>query len=234
MWWRSSRWPWPRWPVVVTTTMRRPPRRCAGTTTTSSTDVAGADTATGSTISAADATEADYLAAIERSLSSARWRPHDHGGAGRVHGAQVAGDDRRRHPQGAGHRPVADRRRCQRRGRRSATSGSPTTGHALYDAFGECDVDIQQKFVEFVTEGQSADVAACVADALTPDLLRRLMVSSLVEAQPDDELRQTSPRPSGRATSWRRRRRPRLIGARRQRAQAVADWLVEQDVAPSG
>ena len=43
--------------------------RVAETTTAGSTDVAGADTATGSTISAADATEADYLAAIERSLS---------------------------------------------------------------------------------------------------------------------------------------------------------------------
>jgi len=27
-----------------------------------------------------------------------------------------------------------------------------------------------------------------VADALTPDLLRRLMVSSIVDEQPDDEL----------------------------------------------
>jgi hypothetical protein len=144
--------------------------------------------ATGSTISAADATESDYLAAIERSLSTGdgltttaaqaecmapkwldtigieRLKEHD------VAPAQI-GDD------------VNDDG--------SALSDLGLTedeGNRLYDAFGDCDVDIRQEFVEFAAEGQSTDVASCIDDALTPDLLRRLMVSSIVQEEPTEEL----------------------------------------------
>jgi hypothetical protein len=164
--------------------------RVAETTTASSTDVSGADTATGSTISAADATEADYLAAIERSLS---------GGAGggltttpeqaecmAPKWLETIGADTLKEqdiaPSQIGDDVDDDGSALSDLG---LTEGQ---GTALYDAFGECDVDIHKKFVEFVTEDQSADVTACVTEALTPDLLRRLMVSSLIEKQPDDEL----------------------------------------------
>jgi len=160
----------------------------ATTTVTSAASSSDDTDGTGSSVSAADATEADYLAAIERSLSTGdglttsseqaecmapKWL--DTVGIDRLKEHAIApsqiGDD------------VNDDG--------SALSDLGLTsdeGNALYDAFDECDVDIQQKFVDFVTEGQSAEVVTCVADALTPDLLRRLMVSSIVEAQPDDEL----------------------------------------------
>jgi hypothetical protein len=140
------------------------------------------------TLSAADATEDDYLAAIERSLSTGdglrttaeqaecmapKWL--DTIGLDRLREHDLApseiGDD------------VDDDGSAL-----SDLGLSQEEGTALYDAFGDCDVDIGQQFVEFATEGQSPAVVSCVGDALTPDLLRRLMVSSIVEGQPDDQL----------------------------------------------
>jgi hypothetical protein len=134
------------------------------------------------------ATRADYLAAIERSLSSGddlkttpvqaeciapRWL--DVIGLDRLVEHDIApadiGDD------------VSDDGSAL-----SALGLSPTEGTALYDAFGACDVDIRQLFIELAAEGQSSDVVSCLDDALTPDLLQRLMVSSLLEEQPDDQL----------------------------------------------
>ncbi len=147
-----------------------------------------ATTRSASAVSAADATEADYVAAIERSLRTGdgltttseeaeciapKWL--DTIGIDRLKEHDIApsqiGDD------------VNDDG--------SALSDLGLTddeGNALFDAFGDCDVDIGAKFIDLVTEGQSAEVTTCIADALTADLLRRLMVSSIVEAQPDDQL----------------------------------------------
>jgi len=164
--------------------------RSTETTAVSSPKTSSADTATGSTVSAADATEGDYLAAIERSLSSG-----EEGGL-KTTAEQAAcmapkwlatiGVDRIK-DKGIAPSQIGDEANDDG----SALSDLGLTeddGNALYDAFGECDVDIEQDFVEFVTADESAEVAACVADALTPDLLRRLMVSSIVDEQPDDEL----------------------------------------------
>ena len=167
---------------ATTTTAR------AETTTSRSTGTSTADTATDATVSAADATEADYLAAIERSLSSGdglsttpeqaecmapKWL--DTIGVDRLKDRGVApseiGDD------------VNDDG--------SALSDLGLTddeGTALYDAFGECDVDIRAQFVEFATDGQPPEIVECIDDALTPDLLRRVMIASIVQQAPDDEL----------------------------------------------
>ena len=158
------------------------------TTTSHSTGTSTADTATDATVSSADATEADYLAAIERSLSTGdglsttpeqaecmapKWL--DTIGVDRL-------KDRGVDPSEIGDDVNDDG---------SALSDLGLTddeGTALYDAFGECDVDIRQQFVEFATEGQRPEVVECVADALTPDLLRRVMIASIVQKAPDDQL----------------------------------------------
>ena len=146
------------------------------TTTSRSTGTSSADTATDATVSAADATEADYLAAIERSLASGdglsttpeqaecmapKWL--DTIGLDRL-------KDRGVDPSEIGDDVNDDG---------SALSDLGLTddeGTALYDAFGECDVDIRQQFVEFATDGQSPEVVECVDAALTPELLRRVMI----------------------------------------------------------
>lgn len=160
----------------------------AVTTTASATDATSATSTAGTSLSATDTTEDDYLAAIERSLSTGdglkttsdqaecmapKWL--DTIGIDRLKEHDVApseiGDD------------VNDDGSAL-----SDLGLSQEEGTALFDAFGDCDVDIRQKFVDLATEGQRPAVASCVADALTPDLLRRLMIASIVEGQPDDQL----------------------------------------------
>jgi hypothetical protein len=141
-------------------------------TTATSSDGTGA---TGTTTPAAEATEADYLAAIERSLST---------GEGLKTTAEQAECMAPRWLDTIG------MERLKEHDVAPADIGDDVNvdGSALYDAFGACDVDIRQLFIVLAAEGQTADVATCVEGALTPDLLRQLMVSSIVQDQPDDQL----------------------------------------------
>lgn len=55
-------------------------------------------------------------------------------------------------------------------------------GH-LVDAFGACDVDLEQAYVDHVTAGHAPDPTDrdCLADALSDDLLRRLVSVELTK-----------------------------------------------------
>ena len=58
-------------------------------------------------------------------------------------------------------------------------------GNELYDAMGECDIDVKTLFVESFASDQdlSAEDRECFANALDDDLLRRIMVTTLVEGE---------------------------------------------------
>jgi hypothetical protein len=69
---------------------------------------------------------------------------------------------------------------------------SEDDGNAMYDAFGECDIDVKRVFVEsFSTDRDVSDEDKdCLADAMSDDLLRRIMVTTFVagdEALNQDE-----------------------------------------------
>ena len=155
----------------------------ATTARATETTTASDGTATGTTVSAADATEEDYLAAIVRSLSE--------GPTGEVRTTpeqaecmapkwlETVGIERLREhdiaPSMIGDDNSDD-------GSALADLGlTEAEGNALYDAFGECGVVLREEFVQSMTEELSADAAACVDDAMTDDLLRRLMVASIVQ-----------------------------------------------------
>jgi len=71
---------------------------------------------------------------------------------------------------------------------------SEEEGGELYDAFGECDVDVQGLFIDSLAEDSdlSEEDRDCLAQNFDDDLLRRVMVASLTEGeealQQDDEL----------------------------------------------
>jgi hypothetical protein len=58
-------------------------------------------------------------------------------------------------------------------------------GNAMYDAFGECDIDVKMLFVESFSadRGVSEKDQDCLADAMSDDLLRRIMVTTFVEGE---------------------------------------------------
>jgi hypothetical protein len=58
-------------------------------------------------------------------------------------------------------------------------------GGEIYDAFGECDVDIRQEFLASLgaDEELSDEDRECVADAFDEDLLRRILVTTFVEGE---------------------------------------------------
>ena len=58
-------------------------------------------------------------------------------------------------------------------------------GSAMYDAFGECDVDVKTLFVESFSADRDVSAADqdCLADAMSDDLLRRIMVTTFVEGE---------------------------------------------------
>ena len=60
---------------------------------------------------------------------------------------------------------------------------SEEEGGELFDAFGACDVDVHLTFVNRLT--QDANNAACISDAVTEDLLRRLVVASMTGSGDD-------------------------------------------------
>jgi hypothetical protein len=62
---------------------------------------------------------------------------------------------------------------------------SEDDGNAMYDAFGECDIDVETVFVEsFSAERDvSEEDKDCLADAMSDDLLRRIMVTTFVEGE---------------------------------------------------
>jgi hypothetical protein len=61
-------------------------------------------------------------------------------------------------------------------------------GNAMYDAMAECDIDVRTLFMGSLTTGASLseEDIQCVDDAIDDDLLRRIMVTVLVEG--DDGL----------------------------------------------
>ncbi len=65
---------------------------------------------------------------------------------------------------------------------------SEDEGGELYDAFGDCDIDLKAEFIRSLTADQelSEEDAACLSDAFSDDFLRRIMVTSLVAG--DDAL----------------------------------------------
>jgi hypothetical protein len=151
------------------------------TETTSATSSAGS--ASGTTVSAADATEDDYLAAIVRSLSDGpegevRTTPEQAECMAPKWLATVGVERLKEHdiaPSMIGDDNSDD-------GSALADLGlTEAEGNALYDAFGECGVELREEFVQSMTEDLDADAAACVDDAMTDDLLRRLMVASIVQ-----------------------------------------------------
>jgi hypothetical protein len=153
--------------------------RASATTTATSTG----GTATGTTVSAADATEDDYLAAIERSLSAGppgevRTTPEQAECMAPKWLGTVGVERLKEHdiaPSMIGDDNSDD-------GSALADLGlTEAEGNALYDAFGDCGVDLRDEFVTSMTAELSAPAAACVGDAMTDDLLRRLMVASIVE-----------------------------------------------------
>ena len=160
----------------------------AAETTASSSD----GTSTGSTVSAADATEDDYLAAIESSLTSGA-------GTGQMATSSeqaecvapkwldTIGVDRLKE-QGIGPAQIGDD--IDDDGSALSDLGlTEDEGNALYDAFGDCGVDIEQQFLTAITDDLNEEAAACVADAVSGDLLRRLHVSVLVQGDAaEDEL----------------------------------------------
>jgi hypothetical protein len=58
-------------------------------------------------------------------------------------------------------------------------------GNAMYDAFGECDIDVKTLFVESFSADRDVSEADqdCLADAMSDDLLRRIMVITFVEGE---------------------------------------------------
>jgi hypothetical protein len=62
---------------------------------------------------------------------------------------------------------------------------SEADGNALYDTFGECDVDVQALFIEsFAADDElSEEVKDCLAGAFDDDLLRRIMATTFVEGE---------------------------------------------------
>jgi hypothetical protein len=58
-------------------------------------------------------------------------------------------------------------------------------GNAMYDAFGECDIDVKTLFVESFSADRdvSEEDQVCLADAMSDDLLRRIMVTTFVEGE---------------------------------------------------
>jgi hypothetical protein len=67
----------------------------------------------------------------------------------------------------------------------SAVGLTEDDGNELYDAFAACDIDVKTLFVDGFTSGRgiSAEDRECFADALDDDLLRRIMVTTLVEGE---------------------------------------------------
>jgi hypothetical protein len=63
-------------------------------------------------------------------------------------------------------------------------------GNAMYDAMADCDIDVRSIFIGSLTTGASLseEDIQCVDDAIDDDLLRRIMVTVLVEG--DDGLNQ--------------------------------------------
>ena len=62
---------------------------------------------------------------------------------------------------------------------------SEDDGGAMYDAFGECDIDVKTIFVESFSAGRdvSEEDKNCLTDAMSDDLLRRIMVTTFVEGE---------------------------------------------------
>jgi hypothetical protein len=60
---------------------------------------------------------------------------------------------------------------------------SEAEGNAMYDAFGDCKVDVRALFVTSLSAGEemSDDTKQCVDDAVTEDLLRELLVTSITK-----------------------------------------------------
>jgi hypothetical protein len=58
-------------------------------------------------------------------------------------------------------------------------------GNAMYDAFGGCDIDVKALFVESFSADRdvSEEDQVCLADAMSDDLLRRIMVTTFVEGE---------------------------------------------------
>jgi hypothetical protein len=71
---------------------------------------------------------------------------------------------------------------------------SEDDANSMYDAFGDCDVDVRGLFLEQITaDGDlTSEQKECLSDAFDDDLVRRIMVISLVEGdealQDDDSL----------------------------------------------
>jgi hypothetical protein len=149
-------------------------------------------TSTGSTVSAADATEDDYLAAIERSLTSGAETGQVATSSEQAECVapkwlDTIGVDRLKE-QGIAPAQIGDD--IDDDGSALSDLGlTEDEGNALYDAFGDCGVDIEQQFLTAITDDLNQEAAACVADAVSGDLLRRLHVSVLVQGDAaEDEL----------------------------------------------
>ena len=62
---------------------------------------------------------------------------------------------------------------------------SEDEGNELYDAFGDCDVDLQQAFVDGIAASGELpdDVAACLEEHFDEDTLRQIMVVTITEGE---------------------------------------------------
>jgi hypothetical protein len=162
----------------------------AGTSTTPASQTRAPTSAsnTGAAPTTGVASEAEYVAAIERSLSTGdalvitpeqagcvapRWL--DTITVARLEAHDVLPSDIGDDVGGDG-------------SRLSDLELNSDEGGALLDAFDACQVDVRQLFVDLIAGDTQPDVAACVEPALTPELVRRLMISSIVDEQPDDQL----------------------------------------------
>jgi hypothetical protein len=62
---------------------------------------------------------------------------------------------------------------------------SEDEGNALYDAFAECDVDLQQAFIDGIATsgGLPAEVVDCLDEQFGEDTLRRIMVTTITRGE---------------------------------------------------
>ena len=60
---------------------------------------------------------------------------------------------------------------------------SEADGNKMYDAFGECDVDVQRRVRQEHRQQHSEVSEDCINDALSDDLLRRLFVTSVTKGE---------------------------------------------------
>jgi len=131
---------------------------------------------------ASSATEDDYLAAIESQFTQtgddSLQMTDEQAGCVAPKWLDVIGVDRLKE-QGI----TPDDVRSDTDNEKLSTLGlTEADGDKLYDAYGECDVDVREQFVKSVASSTEA-AEDCLDDALSDDLLRRIFVTSVTKGE---------------------------------------------------